>query len=86
MFLNIYCYIFQAKIHLQDLQEFYSVYWFLGVLLEMCKGDVVKEMEILCSYIQLSSFPKIKIGNTYRIPKEKYLKWISDNIRKTIFL
>ena len=36
--------------------------------------------------IQLSSFPKIKIGNTYRIPKEKYLKWISDNIRKTIFL
>ena len=28
----------------------------------------------------------LKIGNTYRIPKEKYLKWISDNIRKTIFL
>ena len=22
----------------------------IGVLLEMCKGDVVKEMEILCSY------------------------------------
>lgn len=36
--------------------------------------------------IKLNSFPKIKIGNTYRIPKDKYLKWVSDNIRKTIYL
>lgn len=36
--------------------------------------------------IRLSSFPKIKIGNTYRIPKDKYLKWVSDNMRKTIYL
>ena len=36
--------------------------------------------------IQLSSFPKIKIGNTYRIPKDKYIKWVSDNIKKTIYI
>ena len=36
--------------------------------------------------IKVSSFPNIKIGNTYMIPKEKYLKWISYIIRKTIFL
>jgi len=36
--------------------------------------------------IKLSNFPKIKIGNTYRIPKDKYLKWVSDNMRKTIYL
>ena len=52
--------------------------------------DIQKHLKIgrIKTYqlIQLSSFPKIKIGNTYRIPKEKYLKWISDNIRKTIFL
>lgn len=52
--------------------------------------DIQKHLKIgrnkTYQLIQLSSFPKIKIGNTYRIPKEKYLKWISDNIRKTIFL
>lgn len=51
--------------------------------------DIQKHLKIgrnkTYQLIQLSSFPKIKIGNTYRIPKEKYLKWISDNIRKTIF-
>ena len=26
--------------------------------------------------IKLNSFPKIKIGNTYRIPKDKYLSLI----------
>lgn len=36
--------------------------------------------------IRLSNFPKIKIGNTYRIPKDKYIKWVSDNIRKTIYI
>lgn len=52
--------------------------------------DIQKHLKIgrnkTYQLIQLSSFPKIKIGNTYRVPKEKYLKWISDNIRKTIFL
>ena len=47
--------------------------------------DIQKHLKIgrnkTYQLIQLSSFPKIKIGNTYRIPKEKYLKWISDNIR-----
>ena len=36
--------------------------------------------------IKLSSFPKIKIGNTYRIPKDKYIKWVSDNIKNTLYL
>ncbi len=36
--------------------------------------------------IKLSGFPKIKIGNTYRIPKDKYLKWVSSNIKKTVYL
>lgn len=41
--------------------------------------------------IKIDSFPKIKIGNTYRIPKQKYLKqkyleWIQNNIGKTVFL
>ena len=52
--------------------------------------DIQKHLKIgrnkTYQLIQLSSFPKIKIGNTYRIPKEKYLKWISDNIRTTILL
>ena len=36
--------------------------------------------------IKLNGFPKIKIGNTYRIPKDKYLKWVSSNIKKTVYL
>ena len=36
--------------------------------------------------IQIDSFPKIKIGNTDRIPKQKYLEWIQNNIGKTVFL
>lgn len=40
--------------------------------------DIQKHLKIgrnkTYQLIQLSSFPKIKIGNTYRIPKEKYLK------------
>lgn len=66
---------------------------FLDLLLPNYKyiaTDIQKHLKIgrnkTYQLIQLSSFPKIKIGNTYRIPKEKYLKWISDNIRKTIFL
>ena len=36
--------------------------------------------------IKIDSFPKIKIGNTYRIRKQKYLEWIQNNIGKTVFL
>ena len=36
--------------------------------------------------IKIDSFPKIKIGNTYRIPKQKYLEWVENNIGKTVFL
>ena len=52
--------------------------------------DIMKHLKIgrnkTYQLIHLSNFPKIKIGNTYRIPKNKYLKWLSDNMRKTIFL
>ena len=34
--------------------------------------------------IKIDSFPKIKIGNTYRIPKQKYLEWVENNIGKII--
>ncbi|MFR8551930.1 MAG: helix-turn-helix domain-containing protein, partial [Coprococcus sp.] len=30
--------------------------------------------------IKIDSFPKIKIGNTYRIPKREYLEWVQNNI------
>lgn len=36
--------------------------------------------------IHLSNFPKIRIGNTYRIPKGRYMKWINENIRGKVFL
>ena len=36
--------------------------------------------------IKIDSFPKIKIGNTYRIPKREYLEWVQNNIEKTVFL
>lgn len=36
--------------------------------------------------INQDSFPKIKIGNTYRIPEDKYLKWIEQHTRKNIIL
>ena len=36
--------------------------------------------------IKLSSFPKIKIGNTYRIPKDKYIKTVYDNIKNKIYI
>ena len=36
--------------------------------------------------IKIDSFPKIKIGNTYRIPKREYLEWVHNNIGKTVFL
>jgi excisionase family DNA binding protein len=33
-----------------------------------------------------SSFPKIKLGNRYRIPEQKYLKWLENNMGKEILL
>ena len=41
---------------------------------------------IVYQLIQMDSFPKIKIGNSYRIPKDKYEKWIEQNIRREIIL
>ena len=42
--------------------------------------------EMLTPMDIMNSFPKIKIGNTYRIPKDKYIKWVSNNIKNTIYL
>ena len=36
--------------------------------------------------LKIKSFPKIKIGKNYIIPEEQYLKWVKDNIGKTIIL
>ena len=41
---------------------------------------------IVYQLVQLDSFPKIKIGNSYRIPKDKYEKWIEQNIRREIII
>ena len=36
--------------------------------------------------LKIKSFPKIKICKKYIIPEEQYLKWVKDNIGKTIIL
>lgn len=36
--------------------------------------------------LKIKSFPKIKIGKNYIIPEGQYLKWVKDNIGKTIIL
>jgi excisionase family DNA binding protein len=36
--------------------------------------------------LAVGSFPKIKIGNRYRIPEQKYLKWLEANMGKEIIL
>lgn len=41
---------------------------------------------IVYQLVQMDSFPKIKIGNSYRIPKDKYEKWIEQNIRREIII
>ena len=41
---------------------------------------------IVYHLVQMNSFPKIKIGNSYRIPKDKYEKWIEQNIRREIII
>ena len=44
--------------------------------------DIQEHLQIgrnrMYQLIKIDSFPKIKIGNTYRIPKQKYLEWIAD--------
>ena len=47
--------------------------------LHICKNTAYKLLKI-------KSFPKIKIGKAYVIPEEQYLKWIKDNVGKTIIL
>ena len=41
---------------------------------------------IVYQLVKMDSFPKIKIGNSYRIPKDKYEKWIEQNIRREIII
>lgn len=36
--------------------------------------------------ISLKSFPKIRVGNTYIIPEDKYLEWIDKNLKKKIII
>ena len=52
--------------------------------------DVQEHLQIgrnrVYQLIKIDSFPKIKIGNTYRIPMQKYLEWIQNSIGKTVFL
>lgn len=52
--------------------------------------DIEKHLKLgrnkVYQLVQLSSFPKIKIGNSYRIPKKKYEEWLNKNLKKEIFL
>ncbi len=52
--------------------------------------DIMKHLKIgrnkTYQLIHLNSFPKLKIGNTYRIPKKQYNKWLNTNLKKTIYL
>lgn len=41
---------------------------------------------IVYQLVRMDSFPKIKIGNSYRIPEEKYKKWIDQNLRREIII
>lgn len=36
--------------------------------------------------IRLNGFPKIKIGKKYLIPKDKFIKWVNDNMDTEIEL
>jgi excisionase family DNA binding protein len=36
--------------------------------------------------IHMDSFPKIKIGNSYRIPEKAYIQWIDKYTKKEILL
>ena len=36
--------------------------------------------------VKMKSFPKIKIGHRYYIPKDKYEEWIDNNIKRKLFL
>lgn len=61
-----------------DLEEMLTVQ-------DICKHLKVKERTVykMCA---ISSFPAIKIGKTYRIPKKEYEKWIKIYIGKDILL
>lgn len=52
--------------------------------------DIQKHLKIgrnkVYQLVKIDSFPKIMIGNTYRIPKKEYIEWIEANVGKTIFL
>lgn len=52
--------------------------------------DIQKHLKlsknITYQLIHLSNFPKIKIGNSYRIPKKKYKEWLNQNMRKKIYI
>jgi hypothetical protein len=36
--------------------------------------------------VRMKGFPKIKIGNTYIIPEERYKKWLDEHIKNEIKL
>lgn len=36
--------------------------------------------------VKMKGFPKIQIGSRYLIPKEKYIKWLEENIKHKIIL
>ena len=36
--------------------------------------------------IKVKGFPRLQIGHRFYIPKDKYLKWIEDNLRNKIIL
>ena len=48
-------------------------------------SDIMKHLKIgknkAYKLIQVGSFPKIQIGNTYRIPKKEYEQWIKTNLK-----
>lgn len=56
----------------------------------MSVQDVIKSLGLgrntVYSLIKRKDFPKIQIGRSYVIPKDKYVEWLNKNIGKTIFI
>lgn len=52
---------------------------------DICDHLKIKERTVykMCA---ISSFPAIKIGKAYRIPKKEYEKWIKNYIGKPILI
>lgn len=59
--------------------------------------EEMMNIDDLCSHLKiekkkaynlckLDTFPAIKIGNTYSIPKRLYLKWLGENVGKKVYL